>query len=736
MEIPMSISNLVANAVAAHTNPVTPVAPVTPATQTTTPIITKKEAPMTTQTKKMNLQAKANLIAAQIYRKGMSPVDATAVGVAFMVLEDSLLAGDESWADQMVDTVYGSTVSIMAGKVAASTMTDFEPINWEEALLSSDLIAEVGGEYVAGKFLLSLNEEQEKAFARPASEAITSKNRKKKIMKNGAKLSRLSRKTFDFLQTNQRTISTEVFMLQDAVYNGWGRCDEQYVVEGAFQQIEAGNVPSIHEYFGCSRVRTYQGSAHSGNVQASDMARALLSPYGVTMDYDHDAALDVLKSEAADMINLEGHTGVDMAIKSMDKYSDVEFMRLALTKGSNVNRIVKKPWSFYKISRLILALEKGNKPYLDITVGLDAKCSGPQIGSLMVGDKLMAAMCGMTEEKGMDDAYMNCAKHLEEKGFVGFDRDAVKKPFMGVFYGQGWMAFADLSNYAKEGKEPTGKQHEAGLLQLIASYSDDMEVAAKAFHKVVEASFGAKLVGLRKLIHNLHFHYEGAGEEAVRVDHCEKPTNYFLPDGQNIATQYFMKQDINGVVVGHKAETVDVKVDCEFMSFRFNQLAFKTEEYDMGSYAHTGFVNLIQSVDGLVARLIISKLQDLGATHVDAVHDCFRVSVPDFISGMLHNAIEFAYDSLFGCKTDRKTLELPYGTDILKMYVEGVNRACKPEFKMSDKVITKMCSQFQYSPRTKESTRNLYKVGMDVNALVHSLQNDLEGKEGTYYFAK
>jgi hypothetical protein len=165
-------------------------------------------------------------------------------------------------------------------------------------------------------------------------------------------------------------------------------------------------------------------------------------------------------------------------------------------------------------------------------------------------------------------------------------------------------------------------------------------------------------------------------------------------------------------------------------------MTFKTSDYALYDYARTGFVNFIQSMDGLLARLIITRLEKLGATHCDPVHDCFRVSVPDMIDGKLHSAIEFAYSRLFGGETDYVSQELPMGQDAQAMYFEGVNRSCTENYKYKGNSLKKAFSQFEYDVASTTSIRNLHMNGMDIQGLIKGLKNDLAESGETYYFAK
>ena len=96
-----------------------------------------------------------------------------------------------------------------------------------------------------------------------------------------------------------------------------------------------------------------------------------------------------------------------------------------------------------------------------------------------------------------------------------------------------------------------------------------------------------------------------------------------------------------------------------------------TKQVHTGDFARNGFVNMIQGVDGLIARLIVVNLHRLGATHIISVHDCFRVNVMEM--ELLRAAIKAAYRELFGTLTNVATEDMPKGLDILGLYFDGIN---------------------------------------------------------------
>ena len=148
-------------------------------------------------------------------------------------------------------------------------------------------------------------------------------------------------------------------------------------------------------------------------------------------------------------------------------------------------------------------------------------------------------------------------------------------------------------------------------------------------------------------------------------------------------------------------------------------MVFTTKEYAYADYARTGFVNMIQASDALLARLIIVNAKKLGAQHIIAIHDCFRVNIHDM--AILEDAIKMSYHELFSSNTNTVTENLPLGMDILGMYFEGSKEATKEEYKGE-------CGY--HSQFFKNGTRTLRSVnGVRFNKLINELGT-------TYYFDK
>ena len=130
------------------------------------------------------------------------------------------------------------------------------------------------------------------------------------------------------------------------------------------------------------------------------------------------------------------------------------------------------------------------------------------------------------------------------------------------------------------------------------------------------------------------------------------------------------------------SKPIDVTITVNNEVFVMKALKFKTKVDDLGKYQRTGLVRLIHSVDGLIARLIVTHLdQDEGAQHIVAIHDCFRVNINDYLDGKLHRAIEAAYLDLFGEEEDKSKSGYLKSVDMLKMYFDGVAEACNSNTK-------------------------------------------------------
>ena len=314
----------------------------------------------------------------------------------------------------------------------------------------------------------------------------------------------------------------------------------------------------------------------------------------------------------------------------------------------------------------------------------------------------------MTDTKRTLDAYELAMLKCREVGIVGLTRALIKKPYMGIFYGQGWRTFSEPMNF-------DGKQgHDPRLLDILQSipgceFNEEtgetvLEAQAKVFHKAIESSFG-NMAALRKGIKAAHYEYT---EDDI-IMYTDRPTCHNMGDGTFVAMDYKVKTDINGVVESFDTEMPDVTIKMAGFEHTFEKMSFKTKEHDLVAHGRSGFVNLIQATDALVARHIVANMGDLGAQHTIAVHDCFRTNINDFLSGKLHRAIERAYDTIFTEKTTENG-------DILRNYFNAVEQAGSTKT---------YCSQGRMFNNDGSA-----KLGDDVEEICYSLEN------GATYFSK
>lgn len=493
------------------------------------------------------------------------------------------------------------------------------------------------------------------------------------------------------LESSQFTIDDYMVKVANqvqALEGGPENDDEAYVLAGCNDMMS--DLCYTSEFKADRRSRLYQAACHGPNGQASDRSRAMMDLSGVSY-----TAEQVPMIKKAIMAEVEDMTkDVRAAAKLRTELGDVQFIigQLSLLKK---DRLVAKPWSFVKAARILKELQLGNMPYIGMAVGLDAKCSGPQLGALMAGDLDLAAACGMTLVQ-VNDAYERAITQLASVGLTGFTRGGVKKAYMGVFYGQGWAAFTNTTQLLKD------EQFEILDILYPKTVSGDYIVnddMAKRFHKAIQDSFGAAMRTIRERFKSYAGKVEGR-------------TSHHMPDGFKIQMNYKVKFNIFNEAVEHGVETPDVMVNTPERTHKFIGLALKSLIVHTGDFVRNGFVNMIQGNDALVAKLIIVHLKRLGAQHIVAVHDCFRVNVTEM--HLLEQAIKNTYQDLYGSTQNTFTPDLPLGTDILGLYFQGMEKSLIE----GERVVP--MSQFR---------RNKSRKMVDITETIQALGT-------SYYFAK
>lgn len=629
----------------------------------------------------INKSAVLSTMAAELFHNGLSPVVSLITATAYLGAVDHI-DDTELFTEFFIEGLEITELEI----VGAQHNEELDP----EAIISALTKARyfVGEE--VGPRLFELAALRTEAY-KPAlaSDGVT--RRFDYVSgKRVAHITGLFKEAVHALEATEYTVSGEMLSiaLQVQAKLGIDNDAEGYVIKGC--QGMDSNEAYVSEFKGDTRGRIYQAACHGPNGQASDRSRALMDLVGVPTDYDATQVKHYLVEEVRDMISIP----LAEAIKEHKALGDVDFIikHTLINDDKTQDDLVSKPWNFVKFSKLIRELQSGNKPYIGVAVGLDAKCSGPQLGALMVGDQKLAAACGFTLEE-LEDAYALAIKELEKAGFMGLTRGDVKKPYMGIFYGQGAAAFEDIT-------EVTSR-----VWEVIHNGSPvPVDGRAAEFHKAITASFGVKMTSVRNKIRAYSKITQGR-------------TKYFMPDGFEVTMNYKQQVNVLGEFMSYDTEKYDVRISNNAEAFKFINFQLKTLEVHVGDFARNGFVNLIQATDALLARLIIVHLKRMGAKHIISVHDCFRVNVTEV--HMLEAAIKQAYMDLFGCPKITQTEDLPMGTDILQLYFQGANR------QLVQGEVGSMITQF-----TSKGTRYLQKInGQYVKGLIYALGQ-------SYYFAK
>ena len=222
--------------------------------------------------------------------------------------------------------------------------------------------------------------------------------------------------------------------------------------------------------------------------------------------------------EVQDMLKGEGNTD-ESIVKIMEWAEAQGYAKFVYNceKKTHPNLAkIKKPYSFIKAAKIVLALRRGETPYIGMAVGYDAKCSGPQLGGFMAGDQAMLHACGVALGKVLEDAYHRAIDELKKNKFTKeCSRDLIKTPFMGVFYGQGASAFSYVHEDCDAELFELVQSYSGNITQLQADrimkkwdlkgekYDNERVVTmakAEIFRKTIEKSFGSALKQIRDFV--------------------------------------------------------------------------------------------------------------------------------------------------------------------------------------------------------------------------------------------
>ena len=631
-------------------------------------------------------------IASALNKHKVSVVDSYKVASSFVSALDYIRDSKEDFLMIFAENLQECQAKVTDTSDKDNTQDLNNTINFEDiesACISAGLLKIVGESLELGELLGDILQNRQEAI-RPILESDRANFKRIKGYSKVAH-SNLFVEAVHVLEKTQFTVDPYILELAIRVQEKLSTKDsEAYVLEGS--KLLDPNKGYFSEFKGDNRGRLYQVACHGPISAAGDRSRALQDLANVPTNYNVKSAYSLILAEMGDMTK-----DVKASVLQLNELGAVDFIIANLGDST----IVAKPWSFVKATRIMKALKNGKRPYIGMAIGLDAKCSGPQLAALMVGDSQIAQACGVSL-KQMEDAYHIAQVALEKAGFTGLTRAIVKKPYMAIFYGQGYAAFTNIKAMKKNGQED--------LVRVLYGDSLANDDIAKKFHMVISKSFGAKMNFIRSQI-------KAYGELT------NKAIKHYMPDGFEVGMNY--KEEVNTLdeVYEYETKSYDLSIICDMQEYKFINAKMKTKNHDYKSYSRNGFVNLIQATDALLARLIVVNLDRLGAQHVLSIHDCFRVNIHEM--ELLKEAIRLSYQALFGNVKNKKTSDLIMGTNFLKLYFEGADKSVDKDLEVK----LPMISQFR-----PNGMRKFPKIqGKYLSEIFKQLG---DGENNSYYFAK
>ena len=626
--------------------------------------------------------------------KDVNLKQALAIGTVFKTNLESLINEDQNeWLNNMDIQVAHITVN------GEECYLDIERVC--KLLESANMIVSTDEGYILGESIIKvLSRVSGASKPTKVGETFTRKHGYSKV--NHGKF---TEQCVHVLEDTKYTVNTEMLELARKVFKQ-GNLEvkaklnnEMYMLKGCGELDP--NSAYYSEFKMDNRGRFYQCDYAGPNGQTSDLSRSVQDLSGVSTDYDIDKTIEYLLAEIGDMCKLSGDM-LDKAIHAAVN-DDVNF----ILRNIDGLRSIKKPWEFVKVAKIITKLRNGERIYIGVAIGYDAKGSGIQLGALMVSDEAMLMNCGFTS-KEVDDVYVRAVNSLEQAGIKNMTRNGIKKAFMSVYYGAGVSAMMDEDTVLN-----IDNCFDNMWLDINKENEHWCEERAKTIHTAITKSFGQKLIRLRAAIKNAGYNYK---LDEVKYD---KPLKHMMPNGFEVSMDYRLCVDIDGETI-YNNEGVNARVESLGINETYENYSHTSDEYDYAAYGRKGFVNMIQGVDAVLASLIIHNCNKLGAKHVICVHDCFRVNVNDV--EILEKAIKLAYLELFGHMNNEPTENLN-NLDILGQYFIGSQIASKDEYKHLDQ------TQNQFFPG-HDKRRILSKVdGIKLVDLINDFDN-------TAYFGK
>lgn len=348
-----------------------------------------------------------------------------------------------------------------------------------------------------------------------------------------------------------------------------------------------------------SRGRMYNVAHYGPNAQKDDINRSLVKLSKASWITPDSQEFVFMMNEYKDLVG--GHPDcakllLPEAMVAMYKSRKASLLKVLSSYPTS------NPFSVIRLGSELGDVIANNGAWMYMPAGLDAKCSGTQIYSILVGDRELMAACGFSSTK-VADPYEMVAVRLGEV------RQTVKRPYMVVQYGGGLDALM-------------GDKDTAALYPDIVM----RKYICKRMFAAIEDVLGQWILNLREMLQ-------------IRVEE--------ICDERNVES--FEYSHIDGFVV-NKVVCGKIDVTEKYSSIRYQQvdgvIDFGSEKDNTGilnisdrkpsrsEFARTFAVNYIQGMDALIARKVAVYCKDAGIDGLVSIHDCFRVSPSDVLKLM------------------------------------------------------------------------------------------------------
>ncbi len=226
---------------------------------------------------------------------------------------------------------------------------------------------------------------------------------------------------------------------------------------------------------------------------------------------------------------------------------------------------------------------------------LDATNQALQLIAILTRSKKLGAMCNLDNGNERADAYQEFADILNKQfNTTIFNRTSCKYPLMITLYGssKGLPALVDeiASNIIKEDRF----EHFVNLLNI------DAESIEKGFHEAL-LQFIPEVIKLKDIT------------EEINTKLYKDSYVWTLPDG--FKSRYLVKMKLEHKLELNKSKSKKI------------ELVFNETIYAKNKMSRAMFANLIQSVDGYVAREMVRRMR---GKFITPIHDAFACHPSDY----------------------------------------------------------------------------------------------------------